>query len=75
MRETRQSGSEGGEAESLPYPYRPTAEIPAFPVCCTASGVDGRVRPGHDREAVPPPVSVVPHNIESHPLECGRLPL
>ena len=23
MRETRQSGSEGGEAESLPYPYRP----------------------------------------------------
>ena len=28
MRENRTCGSEGGEAQSLPYPYRPMAQAP-----------------------------------------------
>ena len=47
MRENRTHGSEGGEAKSLPYPYRrEAASILARTVY--RPDVDGRDKPGHD---------------------------
>ena len=46
MRENRTCGSEGGEAQSLPYPYPPSFPFPgALPVMlsgfiCFSDGVD-----------------------------------
>jgi hypothetical protein len=48
MRETRQSGSEGGEG-SLPDPYH------VFP--SASKNMDGRDEPGHDDEEAPVPVT------------------
>ena len=49
MRETRQSGSEGGGGDS-PYPYHVPRFIQAGPAgpLSLADHVDGRVKPGHD---------------------------
>ena len=48
MRETRQSGSEGGEAESLPYPYHPRVASNACQRVYFPSRVDGWVKPIQD---------------------------